>query len=214
MAYAYKNKLETRALVGNALVILVGLGSVAFHATLLYDLQMWDEIPMVWLILSWYYGLWTLNSPPGRTNRWLVFILVFYGLLCTGVHYNGAYTVAFQLHFALITVVAGMILVFKWWNRGKDPRFGFMIPLLLLSISIAMTCWIIDQTLCNSINASLPFNPQFHAIWHLFCSVTLHFGVQYTTALRMLFLKQKVTKKDILGLPFVISSDISDKLRS
>eukprot|EP01126_Amoeba_proteus_P040184 TRINITY_DN4274_c0_g2_i5.p1 TRINITY_DN4274_c0_g2~~TRINITY_DN4274_c0_g2_i5.p1 ORF type:complete len:188 (-),score=11.92 TRINITY_DN4274_c0_g2_i5:462-1025(-) len=145
MAYAYKNKLETRALVGNALVILVGLGSVAFHATLLYDLQMWDEIPMVWLILSWYYGLWTLNSPPGRTNRWLVFILVFYGLLCTGVHYNGAYTVAFQLHFALITVVAGMILVFKWWNRGKDPRFGFMIPLLLLSISIAMTCWVIFE---------------------------------------------------------------------
>eukprot|EP01121_Diplochlamys_sp_Union-15-3_P017872 TRINITY_DN6384_c0_g1_i6.p1 TRINITY_DN6384_c0_g1~~TRINITY_DN6384_c0_g1_i6.p1 ORF type:complete len:135 (+),score=17.20 TRINITY_DN6384_c0_g1_i6:41-406(+) len=43
-----KYRLEIRFLVQNLLIILVGLGSAAYHGTLLYTLQMWDELPMVY----------------------------------------------------------------------------------------------------------------------------------------------------------------------
>jgi dihydroceramidase len=34
------------------LYIIVGLGSAAFHGTLKFNYQLWDEIPMVWVISS------------------------------------------------------------------------------------------------------------------------------------------------------------------
>jgi Alkaline phytoceramidase (aPHC). len=34
------------------LYIAVGLGSAAFHGTLKYNFQLWDEIPMLWVISS------------------------------------------------------------------------------------------------------------------------------------------------------------------
>ena len=34
-------------------VIVIGLGSAAFHATLLKVAQQCDETPMIWLVLCW-----------------------------------------------------------------------------------------------------------------------------------------------------------------
>eukprot|EP01127_Copromyxa_protea_P002861 TRINITY_DN12791_c0_g1_i1.p1 TRINITY_DN12791_c0_g1~~TRINITY_DN12791_c0_g1_i1.p1 ORF type:complete len:305 (-),score=29.57 TRINITY_DN12791_c0_g1_i1:64-903(-) len=207
LVLAIRQGLEMRVYVGNLLVILVGLGSVAFHATLLYDLQMWDEIPMVWLILSWYYALWNLTVPIREKNYLVVIMLVAYGILWALVHYAGAYTVAFQLHFAFIAVLAGIKLVYIWWFKAENARqFGYMIPLFLIAITLALVSWVVDQTMCDQINTKLPFNPQLHAVWHFLCSITLHFGVQYTTALRMIFLGQKPITKKVAGMPFVVSS--------
>lgn len=36
----------------SCLYIVVGLGSAAFHGTLKFNYQLWDEIPMVWVISS------------------------------------------------------------------------------------------------------------------------------------------------------------------
>jgi dihydroceramidase len=53
------NLFLLRALKGTAkeiwisiLYIIVGLGSAAFHGTLKFTYQLWDEIPMVWVISS------------------------------------------------------------------------------------------------------------------------------------------------------------------
>lgn len=83
-------------------------------------------------------------------------------------------------------------------------NFGFNFVGLCFSSEfckgIVSDVQVIDQTMCDSINAKLPFNPQLHAVWHVLCSVTLHFGVQYTTAIRMVFLDYKPTTRKILGM--------------
>jgi len=45
--HAYHYKLPSRFIFANLLLVVVGLGSIAFHGTLQHHSQMWDEVPMV-----------------------------------------------------------------------------------------------------------------------------------------------------------------------
>ena len=47
----HRHVLERRLLAAFALVSAVGLGSIAFHMTLRFELQMLDELPMLYLAL-------------------------------------------------------------------------------------------------------------------------------------------------------------------
>lgn len=33
-------------------IFCIGLGSAAFHGTLRYEYQMWDEVPMIWVVTA------------------------------------------------------------------------------------------------------------------------------------------------------------------
>ena len=70
--------------VAFALLILVGLGSVAFHATLRFGLQMLDELPMLYLV-TWLVWLLVENGPTRRLGSWFPAALVAYVLTARDV---------------------------------------------------------------------------------------------------------------------------------
>lgn len=87
--------------------MLVGLGSIAFHCTLQYWAQMWDEVPMVWSILVWVYCFIMMESE----GSWpLAMAMSLYGAMWALVHYQGAFVTAFQIHFGFL-VVAGLTIM-------------------------------------------------------------------------------------------------------
>jgi dihydroceramidase len=49
-------------------LIVIGVGSFAFHGTLLRSAQMLDEIPMLWGSLSFLWIAISLNYPPGAVR--------------------------------------------------------------------------------------------------------------------------------------------------
>lgn len=64
-----RSKLPWRYTVTNLGIALVGLGSLAFHATLLYEAQLLDELPMIYTSLCLSYCILEdsrRNDPKGK----------------------------------------------------------------------------------------------------------------------------------------------------
>ena len=69
---------------------------------------------------------------------------------------------------------------------------------------LAAACWVLDKTLCAPLTAHLPLNPQLHAWWHLLMAFNIHFGTQYSLALRLSVLHLEPRTRYVFGLPFVL----------
>lgn len=83
---AINERLPSRYIAGFTGFVLVGIGSFAFHATLLYEAQLADELPMIYVAST---GLWMLfDRTPGfnfKSLRSRVFLagLVIFNLVFT-----------------------------------------------------------------------------------------------------------------------------------
>eukprot|EP00282_Hemiselmis_andersenii_P006594 CAMPEP_0114156220 /NCGR_PEP_ID=MMETSP0043_2-20121206/25930_1 /TAXON_ID=464988 /ORGANISM="Hemiselmis andersenii, Strain CCMP644" /LENGTH=255 /DNA_ID=CAMNT_0001251623 /DNA_START=29 /DNA_END=792 /DNA_ORIENTATION=- len=193
-AIRYKFELRFVALGIGGLVI--GLGSAAFHCTLQYWAQMWDEVPMVWTMLVWSYCHVTMNSQ----GSWLLAAaLTLYGIAWGYVHYLGAYVLLFQAHFgALVVLGIGFIARSVTLSCSvpllpvttkrlssvhlQHRKLRMMAQLYVFYILLAFALWVVDQKFCPSLHA-LPVNPQLHAWWHLLAGLNVHFGLQFVMAL-------------------------------
>jgi hypothetical protein len=89
-----------------ALLLVVGLGSIAFHGTLRFELQMLDELPMLYLV-TWLVWLLVENGPTRRLGRWFPAALVGYVLLATAgatLNRGGAQFLAFHVSFGALEI--------------------------------------------------------------------------------------------------------------
>ncbi|EKM61615.1 uncharacterized protein PHACADRAFT_156863 [Phanerochaete carnosa HHB-10118-sp] len=98
LAYAWygvylvqKAHLPPRCLIGWAGFALVGLGSFIFHATLLYEAQLADELPMIYV--ASYCCAILFDSKPGYGVRNLRTSMLFVSLLVFNVLFTWAYAV-------------------------------------------------------------------------------------------------------------------------
>jgi len=212
LTICFQFKLERRFFVLQSLVILVGFGSAAYHGTLLYSMQMWDELPMVWALLSWYYVLFQVHAPYRNGSKKVMLLLVGYGVGWGIVHYYGKLTTAFQLHFSAMIVFA-VLRVYFIRNRHELKEFWFMMKTFAIIQGVATTFWLIDKLFCDFVSTALPFNPQFHAYWHVMMAINCAYGGQFLTAMRLKTLNHNPKKIYILGLPFVIPGDFSPVLQ-
>jgi hypothetical protein len=48
----YKLKARGNEYLIGLLLITIGLGSAAFHGTLRFEYQLWDELPMIWVEMT------------------------------------------------------------------------------------------------------------------------------------------------------------------
>ncbi|WP_224362428.1 ceramidase [Hyalangium versicolor] len=171
----HRNVLERRFLVAFALVSVVGLGSIAFHATLLFQCQMLDELPMLYLALAIVYIL-VENQPERRFGTWFPLALLGHAVLVTSL-------VAFtrgKLQFYLFHASFGSLelyalaRVYLIHRRNRDARTRRIYRLGMSSYALAIAVWMSDIRFCSTLNESLPAhgfpNPQLHAWWHVLVS--------------------------------------------
>jgi len=157
------------------LLFLVGLGSMAFHGTLRFELQMMDELPMLYLV-TWLVWLLVETGPERRLGRWFPASLVAYVLLATAgatLNRGHAQFLAFHVSFgALELFCLGRLSWLALRPENRAMRLPFVLGLAAYLLGIGV--WFTDLENCPWVSVTLPAhgirNPQLHAVWHLLVS--------------------------------------------
>ncbi|HSP18365.1 MAG TPA: ceramidase [Myxococcaceae bacterium] len=162
--------------VAFALLVLVGVGSIAFHATLRFGLQMLDELPMLYLV-TWLTWLLVENGPTRRSGRWFPVALGIYVLLATAgatLNRGDAQFLAFHVSFGAMEMAClARVTQLALRPENRTVRSRFAVGLLAYAGGIAV--WFVDLKRCPWVSVTLPShgipNPQLHAWWHVLVSI-------------------------------------------
>lgn len=173
---AWRAGLEARFVLFFLGVCLVGIGSMAFHATLTLVGQQGDETPMLLTLLVWIYCC-LYTHPDDEDDHPVRCKLVQIGLFIVGAAWTALHAVfhfvlAFQVGFG-ITVAITLVLFARRLRECADHSARRVGGVSLCFVLIAGACWLVDQFFCvelHDLPAGLP-NPQLHAWWHLFMSL-------------------------------------------
>jgi hypothetical protein len=151
--------------------IVIGVGSVALHATLTLWGQFADVLGMYLLgsfTLAWAVMRWRGLSAWAAI---LLYVVVAGGLI-------GLLWVVPETRRWLFAVLLVVAIAVEWWG-ARPKRVGARPQLLLLGLAaniLAFAIWILDQTRTVCAAESLL---QGHAVWHLLGAVAVAFSYAY-----------------------------------
>ncbi|KAJ3361530.1 Alkaline ceramidase 3 [Allomyces javanicus] len=168
-------QLERRyALIGFFLA-LVGVGSFMFHGTLLFEAQLLDELPMIYMMLQFLYVI--LENEPRRKHPWLPTALVTAAAIYSWAHVYFDFVVVFHVVFGALTA-PGLIFAIPHGWRDRELRWVFGLSYACLWISFAL--WKLDQTFCPTFE-----HLYLHAFWHAGTAVSAVLWAKGAMAVRL-----------------------------
>ncbi|MFN0064475.1 MAG: ceramidase [Myxococcaceae bacterium] len=160
--------LERRFLFAFVGLALVGVGSVAFHGTLRFELQMLDELPMLYLVILMVYIL-VERGPQRRLGLIFPAGLAVYAIIAT---YLCAFTRG-PLQFWIFQVGFGSLeffsLVNVYWvqRKAESAAVRRLYSVGMGAYAIAILGWFVDLRFCAHLSPYL----QLHACCHVLVSI-------------------------------------------
>jgi len=153
-------------------ITLVGLGSWAFHSTLLYEFQLMDELPMIYATCVFVFCM-IENGRRGHARALVVALLVVYAFGVTTIYLWWREPVFHQVAYAgLVLTVVGLCAA-----EVQQPRSRRLRPLFIASITsygMGFLLWNLDNALCPQLRAARAALPpmlapflQLHSWWHV-----------------------------------------------
>jgi dihydroceramidase len=145
-----KNKVDIGYVLGYISVILVGIGSWLFHQTLVYEMQLMDELPMIFCAATMLYCCLEDGWFAKRFGKHLLLA----GLLafsCSSivlyVVFNKPYI--HQTAFGIMTASYALLMVPT--VRGSPDYIINLIKVCVAAYATAFLLWNIDNLFCHSI---------------------------------------------------------------
>ncbi|KAJ7610815.1 ceramidase [Roridomyces roridus] len=226
---AVAESLPKRLRLGFAGIALVGLGSFYFHATLRFEAQLVDELPMIWVTST---AIWLLfDQDPGFTSmstrtRLLTVAAVVFNVSFSWSYYINRNPVYHQVVFGmLLLLIAGRIrylLVHSALGKRipaeKKRTIGTIFSLGVAQFLLAFLIWNLDNIFCEtltrwkvSIGWPAAFLLEGHSWWHVasgtyFKFAGIHDYIKLTCINRSLCVKDDHRNFAIqyrMGLPYV-----------
>ncbi|RWS24081.1 hypothetical protein B4U80_01135 [Leptotrombidium deliense] len=164
--------IEKRIILAFVLLSFVGLGSWCFHMTLLYEMQLLDEIPMVAVSMVSISSLLS-SLQVSCKNSLLVEVLLTLTLVAFTLIYVLVKTpILFQLSYA--AMVFGIIYV-DLLILKRHPSNKKLLTLGLSLYGCGVVFWLCDNIFCDNLRELRQLLPsfiapltQFHSLWHIF----------------------------------------------
>ncbi|KAJ3301177.1 Alkaline ceramidase 3 [Kappamyces sp. JEL0829] len=177
-------------------IIVVGLGSVAFHGTLQKASQALDEVPMLYTAFAFVYITLCQRFPMKQSKRHLLAMaLISHAVITTYLvtAFEGySQFVLFHVSFgtAEFFSIYQMVRIYRSHKGQRKLDSNRLFESGLAIYMFAFVFWLSDMVGCEYINPSyptsvLPINPQFHAWWHFTVSAGLYTLAIYTLNHRM-----------------------------
>ncbi|XP_046852710.1 alkaline ceramidase 3-like [Xenia sp. Carnegie-2017] len=191
----YKTGVDARFVMSFLSVVAIGIGSTLFHATLLYKMQLLDELPMIYCTYIILYCVLTCNDEPHKKTFYLKFFLTISCVIVTLIYLIVVNPLVFQWAYGLS--VAVLIVATNYSARKYNVPLKFSI-LALICYGFGFILWNIDNEFCIYVRyfrglLPWPFNTvgQLHAWWHCFAAFGGYFQILFTIELRMICRRRK-----------------------
>jgi len=225
---------EPRVYAIYLVLVLIGVGSAALHATLHWIFQSSDELPMIYLVLCGIYCCLEVDSQPNKAAYpSLGLCLTVLSIVNTAIYFTfqHLYIVFLSTFMAAICLFSflHMRLAYRLWhiqkrkeaNGSKNNKATITIALrfyvihFLLFVLLGTPIWIIDQFLCNQLSPTydaLPFllrGCTLHVVWHILSGMAVHCLAQYFVAARAEYLGMETCEVRWVGgvIPVVAFMD-------
>ena len=175
----YRQGLENIHILNYALLLLTGIGSWMFHMTLLFEMQLLDELPMVWGASCMLYTLYITEVPLRKQRQFAGMVIIVYAATLTISYLIIQNPLYYQILYGVL--ISGYILLGIRKNcriSGEAAGVLYFGGLILYAIGFAF--WNIDTKFCGLITSTrnsrtlkhgfLAFlSPltQLHGWWHV-----------------------------------------------
>eukprot|EP00698_Gefionella_okellyi_P006635 TRINITY_DN15961_c0_g1_i1.p1 TRINITY_DN15961_c0_g1~~TRINITY_DN15961_c0_g1_i1.p1 ORF type:complete len:270 (-),score=71.78 TRINITY_DN15961_c0_g1_i1:247-1056(-) len=193
MYCCYKCKLELRMWLAYVTSFVIAFGSFCGHGTLLFELQLLDELPMIyWAAMCAYITL--EDGVKRKHGHWLPVLLIVY---CSAVTLACVFTPDAVFHEqAFGVLVAIMVLRSAPWMFARDTTASskhtrrVLYAVTIASLATAFFLWNMDNLHCGALTAARAqlgvFAPllELHAWWHVLTAVAIHFASTMATFVR------------------------------
>jgi len=167
---------ELRFFIAYAGLCLVGVGSWLFHMTLRYEMQLLDELPMIYCTCVLTYIIFE-TAKTSRFGWKLPIILLVDAALVTVLYLYSKNPIFHQIAYAAQTAVIVFRGAYLFHKLPDSPTKLVMSRLLRTGwglFALGFFLWNVDNQFCTKIRLLRALLPsplatllQFHAWWHL-----------------------------------------------
>jgi dihydroceramidase len=163
-----------------ALVALIGLGSAAFHGTMLFEYEMCDEVPMLLFIAVALFNKMGVHAWLIRPASCAVFAtaVVAATAALTYVYIKSGEYELFIAGFTFLVVVV-TALSLSW--RSSQHVTSFARNLSIGCIVLGKIVWEIEVRACATSERVWPL----HVCWHVLSAASLYYGLLADLAARI-----------------------------
>ncbi|XP_039067647.1 alkaline ceramidase-like [Hibiscus syriacus] len=133
--------------------------------------QQGDETPMVWEMLLYFYILY---SPDWHYRSTMPTFLFFYGVGFAVVHALLRFGIGFKVHYVILCLLC-IPRMYKYYIYTKDAAAKRLARLYIATLLLGSICGLSDRVFCKHISQWY-FNPQGHALWHVFMGFNSYFA--------------------------------------
>lgn len=191
------------------LLIVVGLSSAYFHATLSLIGQLLDELAILWVVAAAFALFFPKKFFPGFLNgsrKLFSAVLAVIAGICTLLTFWAPAVNAFALMSLCIPTFILLYSAIKEEKSQRIYRLGLRTTLVMV---LAITCWILDKFFCDTyLGQKFPY---LHAIWHVLifissytaCVLFAYYAVKEEYVNHIPDLRYWPVNEFELGIPFV-----------